>query len=165
MGDLSEHLLANPDIIWAWRGLTTLLVVVAWYFIRLWIRRVSKDQDGFLGWKIEADKKGGVVTRNDHFDWCKQFRDNCPYSKDMAKLMTWKGGIMEKGGVLTPKDHTAICEKISERYTDRIEEVMTNHKIWVEQQIEINSLMVERVLNAKLEKWREDLKRNGVMNK
>lgn len=140
-----EHGQYHPD--WIWIGM--IIIGILWAGLLWFIKRLVNRWDE---WKKGLDEKGGVVTRNDHFEWCGNSQNKClgDVNCKFEEIFNWRNGIMEKGGPMTLSDHMMVCEKVSEKaaaaYAKRVDENYAHHREWVANQLELVRANLEKKL-------------------
>jgi hypothetical protein len=101
-------------------GLAALVSAVGWLLRgminKIWGTFESRISDVEL-WKKEIDKKGGVITRDDHFAFCGKARAECreEWCGRVGEIYNWRDSMFKEGGPVMVKEHIAICAKVTEK--------------------------------------------------
>ncbi len=130
MHDLAEHL---GTILWIMSGLVTvvgILISITWKDMR-------KQASEFPGWLKKVDEAGGIVTRDQHFEWCNSSRQKCPAVILLESMSGWRTEMLQRGGILTRQDHDEMCEHRDEKLLERVNECFLRHREWVADQFTI----------------------------
>ncbi len=109
MQDLAEHI----GLILSFAGalITACIILIG----IIWNNKV-KEIEAFPIWlRRETEEGGGVVTRNQFFDWCRENQGGCVTTKEMSSLKEWRNGMYERGGPLLIMDHSLQCEKMIDK--------------------------------------------------
>lgn len=118
--------------VWAIQGITAILLVLNWFWIKRWITDREKWEEQHDKKESEqfriSDKEGGVVTRDTWFRFCEQVRSNCPAIVGYKGLDAWRMKLFEEGGPVTQKSHKEICQDVVGGIGDKIDECFANNR-------------------------------------
>ena len=100
-------------------------------------------------WKSDLDSEGGVVTRDLHFQWCREKQLVCSEGVNcrLCEIEEWRKDMYEKGGPLTTQQHEAICDRITTKaasvLVSKLEDSLRHHQELVKKDMEIVMLSVK----------------------
>ena len=162
MKDLAEHIGA---ILWIASGLFSIcgiLIVVIWKDLRKTLAQLKTEVGKFPEWLMDQGKKGGVVSRNDFFGFCKEVRDKCP----ITSVLNWRNDILEKGGLISMEDYLTVKDKLSQitQLAVSVAEKSDHQREMVMKELEVIRLQIEKDVVSEMRKLREEIGRNGKMN-
>lgn len=149
MYDLAEHV---GVILWITSGLLSvcgILIALHWSDMRSKVREAKTEAAKFTEWfKKIGIEHGGLVTRDLHFEWCKDQQSRCPACGGFKVLTDWRNGMSEKGGVMTRNEHVVIDKEVTRDMTEllceRMEEFFKQHRTWVAQELKIVRLEIAK---------------------
>ncbi len=114
MSDLAEHIGTVISIVSALLAVVGILVTVIWKDLRKAIGEAKTEAKKFPTWLQEQSKRGGVITRDDHFSFCGYERAKCP----ITNLVEWKNELYEKGGPMLTADHASLCKEVAKQMSE-----------------------------------------------
>ena len=133
MDDLKEHIVTVIFVAGLLLTACGTLLGIVWSNLRESIKDIdNKGSKKFQGWIEEVGEKGGIVTRDDHFAFCKQERAKCA----IANILDWKCEMHTKGGPIMKVDHDrfhkeAIMEATTQLSQDFLKEIRHNRELMV----------------------------------
>ncbi len=113
-GDAAEVIIGGLAV----AGATAFVGMVVWYIkMKPTVENIKKDIGDLRDWKAGHDAKGGVVNRNDHFEFCKGMQAKCAEGIGcrLGNLEEWRDDMLEKGGPVVRNEHLAMCERVTEK--------------------------------------------------
>lgn len=127
-------------------GLGLLISVVGW-LLRGMMRKIWNTIEEKIGnieeWRTEINKKGGTVTRDDHFSFCGKSQAKCSTEirRELCDLDEWRQSMFEKGGPLTMQSHESICERVTTNvakiFTEKLDASINHYNVLVKKDLEL----------------------------
>ena len=139
--------------IWEVGSVVTIAVAVVGWLLKQLITRLVKSFENQIStvnlWKEGLDKKGGVVTRDDHFDFCGKAQARC--SEEMScrieEVEEWREKMNDKGGPITRLEHAEIDDKVIQKaavvFSSMLTEIMKEHRRSVEKELGLIKLTLQ----------------------
>jgi hypothetical protein len=153
-----KKMLGDATTEWLWRGLISLLLVGNWYWVKRYIASNDKWKQDLDERSLAFEEKGGIVTRDKHFEWCKDAMTKCSAGPLAQSLTDWRQQMYEKGGALTKAEHTELCKEVAGVFGDRVSEIFSHHREIMAQEMKL----VRTELSKDLLKSMADLKREII---
>jgi hypothetical protein len=157
-GTMTTHVQIDLALFWKILiGVLSGMVLIVGWWVKRWINRWDK-------WKEDVDKKGGVVTRDDHFYWCKPMQETCKHEIycRIEAIEDWRSDIMEKGGPLPKFEHADLCEKVTGKIFQQIEASLNQQHKLVDSKLQLIQVTLQKDVIEEIRNLKKELNhRNG----
>ncbi len=126
MSDLAEHIGTVIAVVSALLAILGILITVIWKDLRKAIGEAKVEAKRFILWLQAKSECGGIITRDDHFEFCAHERAKCP----IVRIVEWKNELYEKGGPMTMAEHTVFSKEELKAVTDNVcKDIMHNREL------------------------------------
>ena len=156
-GDVAEVIIGGLAV----SGAAGFVGMIVWYI------KVKPTVDSIKVWKDNHDGKGGVINREQHFEFCKGMQAKCMEGVGcrLQDLEEWRDDMFEKGGPLVRNEHLAMCERVSEKmgaeFGRRMDEGFRHYRELVVAEMAATRALIQKDVLEEIRKLGQEVKNHN----